>query len=120
MVMTAKIRRKYGFNTLKKTPFKTIRPIDHNELVIKAKEQLLKDKIDIEAIIVNPLPDIILIDWKNRKISAVEVSHCEQEKEKTLNYCKSDFKSILFMKARRRRVHPTNRPKFKIKTIERK
>lgn len=60
--MSKEIRRKYGFNKLRKTPFSTFRFIDHNELVLEAKERLLMDKKDIQTIIVQPIPDIILID----------------------------------------------------------
>jgi hypothetical protein len=50
------------------------------------KQKHLEEGDDVKIIPTPPVPDIIMADWKEKKLVAVEVSSASQEYKKTKHY----------------------------------
>jgi len=76
---------------------------EHGKLIRRVKRSLkkLNSGKDVRVIEVKPIPDILLVDFENKQIFAVEVSKVRQLKQKAPLYRKSDFKKVLFFQVKK-------------------
>lgn len=86
--------------------------INHEKMIQKAKRELKKkfSGKDVRVIVVRPIPDLVMVDFENKKVFGVEVSNTSQKSKKKINYRCSDFPETLFVKYSRK--HPNRRGKI--------
>jgi len=87
--------------------------IEEHQRQVIASLEVLKGKNagkDIKILEVRPIPDIIMIDWEQKKLIAVEVSSSPQSTAKKLNYRNYDaWDRILLVRVKKKQ---TRRYKF--------
>lgn len=75
---------------------------EHEHSVERAKGRLTKrfSEKAVKIVKLRAIPDLILVDFENQQITAVEVSRGNQKRLKRKKYQHSDFDRILYMKVR--------------------
>lgn len=74
---------------------------EHRQEVIATLQALKEENVgkDITIFEVRPVPDILMVDWEQKKIIATEVSKFSQHSEKTRKYEGTEWPRILLIKA---------------------
>jgi len=67
-------------------------------MVNYAQRYLSKKFKDAKIVVVSPIPDIIIVDFENKRLIAVEVSKFDEKIRKLNHYSKSDFKELILVR----------------------
>jgi hypothetical protein len=70
----------------------------HTRMVNYAQRYLSKKFKDAKIVVVSPIPDIIIVDFENKRLIAVEVSKFDEKIRKLDHYSKSDFKELILVR----------------------